>query len=294
MLDTVRNSRIGNLEIERLGGRIGAIISGATLSGDMPREQARAIYDAMLTYKVVFIRDQFASDAEMNGFARLLGEPAPYKYDTNPVDGDYAWHINAGEIRADHWHSDLSWTLDPVSVGILSPVVLPGYGGETVWSNLAAAYAEMPAPLRAMADQLWAVHSARKPIQMSFDNLSRADLDKEKMFQTENYGTKHPVVTVHPETGERSLMLGNVFSYFEGLTRTPGQHIYEALQHYATRPENTVRWHWRLGDVAIWDNRASLHYGVNDFGDQARTMRRISLKGVPPRSIDGRCSTPVE
>lgn len=293
MLDTVKNGQTGDMRIERLGGRVGALISGVTLSGDMPKEQAQAIYDAMLKYKVVFLRDQFASDAEMNRFAKLLGEPAPYKYDTNPVDGDYAWHIKAGEIRADHWHSDLSWTLDPVSVGILSPVVLPEYGGETVWSNLAAAYAEMPAPLQAMADQLWAVHSARKPIQMSFDNLSEADLAKEKMFSTENYGTKHPVVTVHPETGERSLMFGNIISYFEGFTRTPGQHIYETLHHYATRPENTVRWHWRLGDVAIWDNRSSLHYGVNDIDDQARTMRRISLKGVPPRSIDGRSSTPV-
>ena len=97
----------------------------------------------------------------------------------------------------------------------------------------------------------------------------------------------------HPETGERSLMLGNIFSYFEGFTRTPGQHIYETLQHYAIRPENTVRWHWRPGDVAIWDNRSSLHYGVNDIDNQARTMRRISLKGVPPRSVDGRSSTPV-
>jgi taurine dioxygenase len=104
----------------------------------------------------------------------------------------------------------------------------------------------------------------------------------------------HPVVTVHPETGERSLMLGNVFSYFEGFTRSPGQHIYEALHHYATRPENTIRWHWRLGDVAIWDNRASLHYGVNDYPGQPRTMRRISLKGVPPRSIDGRTSHRVD
>jgi alpha-ketoglutarate-dependent sulfate ester dioxygenase len=294
MLDTVKNGEAQGIEIAPINGRIGAIIRGVTISDDMPKEHARAIYDAMLRYKVVFLRDQFASDVEMNSFAKLLGEPAPYKYDTNPVDGDYAWHIHAGEIRSDHWHSDLSWTVDPVSVGILSPVTLPEYGGETVWSNLVAAYDEMPAPLRAMADQLWAVHSTRKPIQHSFANLSQADLDKEKMFATADRGTMHPVVTVHPETGERSLMLGNVFSYFEGFTRTPGQHIYEALHFYATRPENTMRWHWRLGDVAIWDNRASLHYGVLDFGDQPRSMRRISLKGVPPRSIDGRCSTRLE
>ena len=294
MLDTVRDSQAKGLEITPIGGRIGALIRGVELSGDMPAEQARAIYAAMLKHKVVFLRDQFASDAEMNRFAALLGDPAPYKYDDNPVDGDYAWHIDADEIRADHWHSDLSWTVDPVSVGILSPVLLPNYGGETVWSNLAAAYAEMPAPLQAMADQLWAVHSARKPMQMSFADLSQSDLEKEKLFTSENYGTRHPVVTVHPETGERSLMLGNVFSYFDGFTRSPGQHVYEALHHYATRPENTIRWHWRLGDVAIWDNRASLHYGVRDIDGQARTMRRISLKGVPPRSIDGRCSSRVD
>lgn len=294
MLDTVRDSGIKGIEVEKIGGRVGALIRGIKLAGDMPREQARAIYEAMLKYKVVFLRDQFASDAEMNGFAGLLGEPAPYKYDQSPVDGDYAWHIHAGEIRSDHWHSDLSWEVDPVSVGILSPVELPEYGGETVWSNLVAAYEEMPAPLRAMADQLWAVHSTRKPIQLSFANLSQADLDKEKLFTNASRGTRHPVVTVHPETGERSLMLGNVYSYFEGFTRSPGQHIWEAIHHYATRPENTIRWHWRLGDVAIWDNRACLHYGVNDIGEQPRTMRRISLKGVPPRSISGECSSRID
>lgn len=290
MAETVTSSR-STLNVRPLGGRIGALIEGIQLSGDLSDEDVSAVRQAMLEHKVVFLRDQKGGPADLEGFAERFGEPVPYSYDAPPDGMKYAWEFD--EIRSDHWHSDMSWHIDFVSVGILSPVLLPESGGNTVWSNTAAAYEELPPPLKAMADQLWAVHSAKKPIALTFPNPSEDEQAIQSRFGSEVSGTRHPVVRVHPETGEKVLLTGNIVYYFEGFARTPGQHIYELLHYYVTRPENTIRWHWRMGDVAIWDNRATQHYGVRDYGEQRRTMRRISLKGSVPKSVDGKSSSEV-
>lgn len=291
MLDLADGAGSSTMEIKPLGGRIGALVEGIQLSGDLQAGEVAAIRDAMLRHKVVFLRDQHGGGAALEGFARLLGEPVPYTYSEPPEGLDYTWEFD--EIRSDHWHADLCWHTDPVAIGILSPVTLPESGGNTVWSNTAAAYEEMPEALQAMADKLWAVHSAKKPIALSFPDPSEEELQIQGRFGSEVTGARHPVVRIHPETGERILFVGNVVYYFEGFARTPGQHIYELFQYYVTRPENTIRWHWRMGDVAIWDNRATQHYGVRDYGDERRTMRRISLKGSVPFSVDGTESTAV-
>jgi len=285
MLDTAKSAGNSAMEIKPLGGRIGALIEGIQLSGDLNADEVAEIRQAMLRHKVVFLRDQQGGSAALEGFAELLGEPVPYTYQDPPEGLEYTWEF--GEIRSDHWHADLCWHTDPVAVGILAPVTLPESGGNTVWSNAVAAYEEMPDALKAMADKLWAVHSAKKPIALSFPNPTEEEWGIQSRFDSEVTGARHPVVRVHPETGERVLFVGNVVYYFEDFARTPGQHIYELLQYYIMRPENTIRWHWRMGDVAIWDNRATQHYGVRDFGDQRRIMRRISLKGSVPVSVDG-------
>ncbi len=296
MADTLTRTGIGSLEVAPIGGRIGALIKGIQLSGDLSAEQVQAIRAAMLRYKVVFLRDQTGSDKDREAFAELLGEPVPYSYEAPPEGTSYSWQIDSltREVRSDFWHTDLSWLPDFVAIGILAPVHLPDYGGDTAWSNTAAAYAELPEPLKAMADQLWAVHSPKKPLALTFASPSAEELAVEKRFRNEGLGTLHPVVTIHPETGEKALLLGNIVYYFEGFTRTPGQHIYELLDYYTKRPENTIRWHWRMGDVAIWDNRATQHYGVTDYDDQHRVMRRISLKGSVLQGVDGRHSQPVD
>jgi len=291
MVDTTIAAGSSKLRIKPLGGRIGALIEGVQLSGRLNDDEVAAVRQAMLTHKVVFLRGQQGSSADLEAFAERLGEPVPYTYEDAPEGLQYAWEFE--DIRADHWHSDMSWHLDFVSVGILSPVRLPEYGGNTIWANTAAAYDELPPPLKAMADQLWAVHSAKKPIALTFPNPTDEELEIQGRFGSEVTGTRHPVVRVHPETGERVLLVGNIVYYFEGFARTPGQHIYELFQYYVLRPENTIRWTWEMGDVAIWDNRATQHYGVRDYDDQQRTMRRISLKGTVPMSVDGEPSTKV-
>jgi alpha-ketoglutarate-dependent sulfate ester dioxygenase len=87
-------------------------------------------------------------------------------------------------------------------------------------------------------------------------------IDIRRIFQTE-----HPVVRVHPETGERSLLLGQFVKRILGVSGSDSRYLFELFQRHVTRLENTVRWRWARGDLAIWDNRATQHYAIDDYGD---------------------------
>jgi taurine dioxygenase len=100
-------------------------------------------------------------------------------------------------------------------------------------------------------------------------------------------------VRVHPETGERSLVLGHFVQRLKGLSATDSTHLLQVFHDHVTRLENTVRWNWTQGDVAIWDNRATQHYAINDYGDAHRVVRRATVHGDVPVSIDGRQSVVV-
>jgi len=121
------------------------------------------------------------------------------------------------------------------------------------------------------------------------EGRDRDALDRTQ-FRSTYYETEHPVVRVHPETGERSLMLGHFVKKFVGLNTSESAALFKVLQDRITKLENTVRWTWETGDVAVWDNRATQHYAVADFDTQPREMRRITVAGDVPVSVDGRSS----
>ena len=147
----------------------------------------------------------------------------------------------------------------------------------------------LPPPLQRLADQLWAIHSNAYDYAVK----SRATEADKKHFDFTGtvYETEHPVVRVHPETGEHTLVLGNFVQRFVGVPKFDGQKLFDIFQSHITAPENTVRWRWKTGDVAIWDNRATQHYAVNDYGEQYRVVRRATIAGDVPVSVDGRRST---
>jgi alpha-ketoglutarate-dependent taurine dioxygenase len=103
---------------------------------------------------------------------------------------------------------------------------------------------------------------------------------------------EHPVVRVHPETGEKSLLLRHYAQRFVNCNTYDSDRLYEIFQAHVTRLENTVRWHWAPGDVAMWDNRSTQHYAINDYGDRTRVMRRMTIVGEVPVASDGSLSRP--
>ncbi|MFC5803338.1 TauD/TfdA dioxygenase family protein [Streptomyces formicae] len=280
------------LTVEKVGGRIGAVISGVRLDGDLDKATVAAVRDAILAHKVVFFRDQHHLDAASHeAFGRLLGEPVAHP--TVPsVDGRYALGIdNEHGGRANQWHTDVTFVPAYPAFSILRAEVVPPYGGNTLWSNTAAAYAGLPEPLRVLADSLRGVHTNDYDYAAVRPDAPTTALEQHrKVFTSTTFKTEHPVVRVHPETGERTLILGNFLQKLSGLNGRDSRALIDLFQSHVERPENTVRWQWRAGDVAIWDNRATQHYGVDDSDDHERTLRRVTVDGDVPVGVDGRRS----
>ncbi|MFE5809038.1 TauD/TfdA dioxygenase family protein [Streptomyces sp. NPDC056491] len=275
--------------VTRIGGRIGAEIGGVRLGGELPDGTVAEIRAALLAHKVVFFRGQdHLDEASHEAFAQRLG--APVAHPTVPsADGRYALGIDSHHgARANQWHTDVTFVPAYPAFSILRAVTVPPYGGNTLWANTATAYSNLPEPLRALADSLRAVHSneydyaALKP-----DALPEALAQYREVFTSTKFLTEHPLVRVHPETGERTLLLGNFVQRINGLTGRDSRALQDLFQSHIESPENTVRWQWRAGDVAIWDNRATQHYGVDDSDDHERTLRRVTVDGDVPVGPDG-------
>lgn len=280
-----------HIQVQPIGGRIGAEIQGVTLSADLADEVVNEINQALLQHKAIFFKDQqHLDDVAQEAFAARLG--TPLNHPTVPVkDGSaHILEIDSRGARADSWHTDISFIDAYPKASILRSVVAPAVGGNTVWANTTAAYNDLPEELKTLADSLRAIHSN------NFDYAAKVSVPKEALekyknyFNSTEYETEHPLVRVHPETGEKTLLLGHFFKSFVGYSSSESRRLFDLFQSYVEKLENIVSWRWSAGDVAIWDNRATQHRAINDYGDQHRVVRRVTLEGDVPVGVDGRTS----
>ncbi len=286
-----------HIQVKPITGRIGAEIQGVKLSGQLDQNVVQEINQALLQYKAIFFKgQQHLDDVEQEAFAARLGEPL--NHPTVPVKQG-SKHIleldSAHGARADSWHTDITFLDAYPKASILRSVVAPAAGGDTAWANTTSAYDALPAPLKALADTLRAVHSNDYDyaggLSQANKNITPEVLAKYKnFFNSTEYETEHPLVRVHPETGEKTLLLGHFFKRFVGFNSTDSRKLFDLFQSYVVKQENIVRWRWEAGDVAIWDNRATQHRAINDYGDQHRVVRRVTLQGDIPVGVDGRPS----
>jgi alpha-ketoglutarate-dependent taurine dioxygenase len=242
---------------------------------------------------VLFFRGQsHLDDAGQEALAGLFGSPVAHPTVPTKQGTDYVLELDSSYGgRADSWHTDVTFVAAYPQASILRAVAVPAAGGDTVWANTAAAYEHLPAELRNLVDRLWAVHTNEYDYAAHREKISETDARHHReVFISTLYETEHPLVRVHPETGERTLVLGHFAKKIVGLSSADSAHLLSLLQAHVTRLENTVRWRWAAGDVVIWDNRATQHYAVNDYGDQHRIVRRVTIAGDAPVSIDGRHS----
>jgi taurine dioxygenase len=280
------------LDLHPVAGRIGARIDGVRLSADLDADTFDAINAALLHHKVLFFRGQHhLDDAAQEAFARRFGDTVAHP--TVPaVDGGSLLELDSLHgARANSWHTDVTFVDAYPKVSVLRAVVIPLFGGDTVWANTAAAYQHLPEPLRQLADTLWALHTNAYDYASTHVEADSAQLKRyREVFTSTVYETEHPVVRVHPETGERTLVLGHFVQRLKGLSAQDSAHLLQVFHEHVTRLENTVRWTWQQGDVAIWDNRATQHYAINDYGAARRVVRRATVRGDVPVSVDGRTS----
>jgi alpha-ketoglutarate-dependent sulfate ester dioxygenase len=285
-----RPGPLRHIDVTQVGGAIGAVIGGIRVGGDVGPDALAELRAALLRHKVVFLRDQqHATDADQLAFAELLG-PVTKPHPTVSGDGKAVLPIDSETGKANSWHTDVTFVDRVPAISVLRAITLPPYGGSTVWANTAQAYRRMHPALQALVGGLRAVHSNLYDYAAERPQLGGVDV-KEEHYREEfahlEFETEHPVVRIHPETGEPTLLLGHFVRSLVGLSTTDSQDLFWLLQRHITRLENTVRWTWRPGDIAIWDNRATQHYAVADYDDLPRLLHRITVAGDIPIGING-------
>lgn len=284
------NSSAKSLTVTRLGSRIGARIDGLYLDGDLKVGLVDEIRRALLRHKVIFFRGQHHLDDEIHyAFATLLGTPVG-----DPTGGyvrggpPRTTAIDSASGKVTTWHTDFTFVPNFPKASVLRPVVLPTYGGSTLWASTVAAYDALPGPLKLLTENLWALHSNRLRLCRSEtqSTATRAG-GPDRSHEAQEFSTEHPVVHVHPETGQRALLTGAFVRGFVGFDTCESHAILELLQRRITMPENTIRWNWAMGDVAIWDNRATQHRAIDDYDEQRRVLQRVALIGDIPVDVGG-------
>ena len=280
-----------HIQVKPVNGRIGAVIEGVTLSSKLDDAVVQEINQALLTHKAIFFKNQsHLDDTEQEAFATRLG--TPLNHPTVPVKqgSNHILELDSRGARADSWHTDITFLDAYPKASILRSIVAPEVGGNTVWANTTTAYNDLPEELKTLADSLRAVHSN------NYDYAAKASVPAEVLakykdfFNSTEYETEHPLVRVHPETGEKTLLLGHFFKKFVGYSAADSRRLFDLFQNYVEKLENIVSWRWEAGDVAIWDNRATQHRAINDYGDQHRVVRRVTLEGDIPVGVDGQLS----
>ena len=278
-----------HVDVTQVGGVIGAVVEGIRANGEVDQAALAELRAALLRHKVVFLRDQqHATDADQRAFGRLLG-PLTKPHPTVAGEGGVL-PIDAEQGKANSWHTDVTFVDRIPAMSLLRAITLPPYGGTTVWANTAEAYLRLHPVLKALVDGLRAVHSNLYDYAAERPQIGGIDVKEEdyrRQFAHLEFETEHPVVRIHPETGEPALLLGHFVRSFTGLSSADFSELFPLLQRHITRLENTVRWTWRDGDMAIWDNRATQHYAVADYDNLPRLLHRITIAGDIPVGISG-------
>jgi taurine dioxygenase len=279
-----------HIEVTQVGGSIGAVVSGIRVGGLAGPAAVAELRAALLQHRVVFLRDQqHVTDVDQFEFGQLLGE-VTRPHPTLAGEGQVILPIDSEQGKANSWHTDVTFVDRIPAISVLRAVRLPAYGGTTVWANTVEAYRRLHPALQALAGGLRAVHSNLYDYAAHQARIGGLDVREQQHrdeFRQLVFETEHPVVRIHPETGEPSLLLGHFVRSFTGLASADSADLFALLQRHVTRLENTVRWNWRPGDIAIWDNRATQHYAVADYDDQPRLMHRVTIAGPVPIGIGG-------
>lgn len=292
------------IEVRPVTPVIGAEIHGVDLRHPLDEATLAQIKQAIHHWKVLFFRDQDITDEQFLRFGRYFGPLTP----AHPIaeglpEHPEIWERKAADYkqrRPDHsiptarpprdykgWHIDITFVANPNKYSILRGIEIPAYGGDTLWSNLVSAYEGLSPKIKALIDDLHAVHGTS-----SYDSGRDKDGKRKGPFVS-----LHPLVRVHPETGEKALFFNpGTTTHIVGLRERESQAVLDLLYGEVTRPEYQVRFHWTPNAIALWDNQVTAHAGPIDYAhfDLPRVVRRITVAGDLPAGPDGFRSQPLE
>ena len=287
---------------------IGAEVTGVDLRQPLNAQTVAELQQALNDWKVLVFRDQHISDEDQLRLGRYLGPLTP----AHPIaeglpDHPEIWERQASEYVARHnqdlnittaraprdyngWHIDITFVANPNSYSILRGVEIPPYGGDTLFTNLQAAYENLSPQIKTLVDGLQYVHSAS-----AYDLAGPPRRDGRKAGP---FVSVHPLVRIHPKTGVKSLFVspGGRSGHIVGLKQRESEAILDLVRGESIRPEYGFRVHWAPGTLVIWDNQATAHAGPIDYTHFTgrRVVRRITVAGEIPQGPDGFRSYPLE
>jgi alpha-ketoglutarate-dependent sulfate ester dioxygenase len=290
------SDQLRGLDVRKLSANIGAEVAGVDISADLDDSTVGAIRAALNAHKVLVFRGVELDDAAHQRFAGSFG-PLTSAHPTVPsIEGEpNILQVDGERGVANHWHTDVTFVLSPPQLSTLRSSVVPPYGGETLIADAGAGYRALPERLRDFADTLWAVHSnSYDYVSVPLDDLDEQERAHYEVFTSIEFETVHPVVRVHPITGERGLYIGGFARLIQGLSNDESRDILRILQSYVVRPEHVLRWHWSLNELILFDNRITQHYAIDNYDRLPRKLRRVTVAGDVPVGVTGERSYSIK
>lgn len=270
------------------GGGVGAFVEGLDVSAKLAPQTIAALNKTLGDNGVLFFRDQKLTPDQHIAFAEQFAKINVNRF-FKAVDG----YPGIAEVRkeADQernigggWHTDHTYDVAPAMGSILLAREVPTHGGDTLFSNMYAAFDGLSSGLQQTLEGMSAVHTSRH-VFGDQSNYAKDAMGRIGNAQEATQDAVHPVVIKHPTSGRPALFVNRAFTVrFDGWTEAESKPLLEMLYEHASRPEYTYRFQWQPGSIAFWDNRASWHYALNDYAGERRLMHRITLEGV---ALDG-------
>jgi taurine dioxygenase len=277
-------------EVNLVCGAGGAEIGGIDASRPLAPEVVAELRRALAEHCVIFLRDQVLTPEQQKAFARHFGPLAQTPF-IKPLDGhpemmrivrepQEAKKLNFGG----RWHTDMTFSPEPVLGTCLYARESPAVGGDTIWTNQMLAFEALSPAMQRMLERLTVMHSAKRSYG---PQGTYADDDLKSMrIQASESALKeqpHPCIRTHPETGRKILYVNWVYAIrFQDMTEEESAPLLDFLNRHSQRPEFQIRFRWRQGSLALWDNRSTQHIAVNDYPGYRRVMDRVTIAGDKP------------
>jgi taurine dioxygenase len=270
------------VDINRVGGSLGAVVTGIDLREPLSEERYGVLFEALMDHQVLFFRDQDLDDTAQLDLAAQFGEVSTYPItkllgrvaDTRRLS--YIEDTEQSPPDADGWHTDVTWIEDPPAAALLSARVIPAYGGDTMWASLYRAYDRLSPAMRRVCEGL----SVRHWYGRDFENAVARGLGDEirPKLAAAFPPVVHPLVRTHPITGRQALFVAGGFMH-EIVDMHPAESdlLLGYLKGRVDDPNVQCRWQWRPNDLAIWDERCTNHRALSDHYPQHRVMRRCTV-----------------
>lgn len=276
--------------IRKLTSRIGAVVEGVDFTATPDYSTLSVLRDALNEHKAIVFDRVGLDNAGQERVAGWFGELTTAHPNIPAADGTAnVLAVDSETSKSNEWHTDVTFVVNPPQVTTLRSIVTTPYGGETLIANAAAAYRDLPEPLRVLADSLRAAHTNQFDYaRPAADSEPRQEYDR--IFVATPYEAEHPVVRVHPLTGERGLFVGGFTKRILGVSHSESADLLRIFQSYVTRPENVLRWTWSPDQLLIFDNRITQHYAIDNYDDLPRRLNRVTVAGEVPTGVDGRRS----